>query len=128
MSVGLVKPKMSPPGTSGVPFGGSTFVQRSATLAGLAGALRGTSAAMAGVVKHAINRAEKNALVAMVIVSLGVLSGPLQAAGCLPARAVATQIADKSQDGALISRGCSEFGTIRQDTRCGLVAFSGSVW
>ena len=35
MSVGLVNPKMSPPGTSGVPFGGSTLAQRSATFARL---------------------------------------------------------------------------------------------
>ena len=57
MSVGLAKPKMSPPGTSGVPFGGSTLAQRSETLAGRTGALRGKSAAMTGVIKHAINKA-----------------------------------------------------------------------
>ena len=70
MSVGLVKPKMSPPGTSGVPFGGSTLAQRSATFAGLTGALRGKSAAMTGAVKPAINRAEKIVLAATVIVPL----------------------------------------------------------
>src|SRR5262245_48244649 len=64
MSVGLVKPKISPPGTWGVPLGGSTLAQRSATLAGLTGALRRKSAAMTGIVKHAINAAEMTVLAA----------------------------------------------------------------
>ena len=70
MSVGLVKPKMSPPGTSGVPFGGSTLAQRSATFAGLTGTLRGRSAAMTGVVKPAINSVKRIVLAATVIVPL----------------------------------------------------------
>ena len=69
MSVGLVKPKMSPPGTSGVPFGGSTLAQQSATFAGLTELLRGRSAAMTGVVKPAINSV-KIVLAATVIVPL----------------------------------------------------------
>jgi hypothetical protein len=65
MSVGLVKPKMSPPKTSGVPFGGSTLAQRSAKLGDLTGALRGKSAATAGT---AITRAEKTILATVVMV------------------------------------------------------------
>ena len=56
MLVGLVKLKISPPGTSGVPFGGWTFAQRSTALAGRTEVLRGKSAAMTGAVKPAINK------------------------------------------------------------------------
>src|SRR5687767_10351717 len=48
MSVGLRMPKMSPPGMSGVPGGGSTFAQRSDNAAGTVAALAGgRSAAVA---------------------------------------------------------------------------------
>jgi hypothetical protein len=100
-----------------VPFGGSIFLQRSATPVGLTEALRGKSAAMTGVVNHPINSAEKN-LTKLIYC----LSGPADETGsdwpgsharnfrsskhqkCLPTRAVTIRIMNKSQEGELISQ------------------------